>query len=869
MRPATAGLQARHKIHPLCIGCAALDRVIIPSQPERLRPAPPEIRQGPAWPAARPFAQGGHLWYHQSEALERLAQGENVVVATATASGKSLAFHLWTIHRLSADPEATALVFYPTKALSNDQERRWRDICRAAGLPPETVTTVNGDVNPDLREARFRDSRIVMTTPDVTHAWTTRMAAKPDVARFLRHLAVIVIDEAHTYEDVFGSNALYLFRRLAAAAANAGAARPPGIVAATATIQDPAGHMERLTGRPFAVIPESANGAPRHERLLAHLPLNFRRGGAEDNLAAAVRNILENDPEAQVIAFHDNRQGIERVSEAVKRPDTVSYRSGYRPQDRRRIEDALRRGTIRAVITTQALELGIDMPDLNYGVNLHLPASKKQIRQRTGRVGRSRPGIFVILAPHSAFTEHGDTLAGYYQSAVEPSHLYGSNEYIAYQHALCLQAELEAAGQDTLSPPPAAGWPEGFAQALHNAHGRPPRHMSELRRRLTEQPPHIACGLRDAGEETLRIHDAEGGQFETIDIVHALREAYPGAVYRHRGRTFRIERWSRRRETLEPYIHARPAPPQKKTTRPLGRVIATTALDGDHIMGGRIRRRNRGEIAHLNVTVTESVEGYQDLNGTLREYRTLERTDPHMTRKQRHMPTTGVLVTIREPWFSGDAGAGWLTRARIAQALRRHLSYRRSVAPANIGIIADKIFIKHEMGYWMTDSSILVYDRVHGGLGLTEDLWDSLPEYARAIHEGMSRAESGGLKLRGRPDRKDTLALCRWLEPVNDEPAAPAPPPSRQNAWRIIRPGARAVVYDPQAARPAEVTIVEPRWDGGVTYLVRTGEGAELTVAEHAAEPPPGRADWALWEPDHGWTGEIPADLVYATEREL
>lgn len=867
-RPPTAGRKARNNDKPLCIGCAALDTVVIPSQPERLKPAPAALLQSPAWSAAQPFENQGRLWSHQAEALQALTQGSNTVLATATASGKSLVFQLWTLHRLAADPAATALVFYPTKALSNDQERRWRDACRLAGLPPETVATVNGDVAQDFREARLRDSRIIMTTPDVTHAWTTRMAAKPDVARFLRHLKTIIIDEAHTYEDVFGSNAVYLFRRLAAAAANAGNPERPGIVAATATILDPAGHMQRLTGQPFAVIPEEANGAPRHERLLAHLPLNFRRGNPEQNLAATVRTILEQDPQAQVIAFHDNRQGIERVAEQVKRPDTVSYRSGYRPEDRRRIEDDIREGKVRAVITTPALELGIDMPDLNYGCNLNLPFSKKQIRQRTGRVGRSRPGTFIILAPPSAFAEHGDTLAGYYRAAVEPSNLYSSNEYIAYQHALCLRAELEAAGQDTLSPPQASDWPPQFDRALKNAHGRPPRNMSAIHRRVAQQPPHLVCGMRDTGEESLKISEPEHGQFETIDIVHALREAYPGAIYRHRGKTFRIVKWARKRDTLEPYIEARPAPPQEKTTKPMGRVMATTALDPDHIIGARLRRRNRGELAHLNITVTESVEGYQEINGSLREYRKLEPVNPHLTRKQRHMPTTGVLLTIREPWFTGDAGAGWMARTRLAQALRRHLSYRRSIAAANIGIIADKIFIKTDRGFSMSDSSILIYDQVHGGLGLTEDFWEHPGEYAQAIHSGAQWTESRQMRLKGRPEQKHTLALCRWLEAVNDEPAAPSPAPDRTNAWRILRPGSNALTHAPQAGGQIQVNITEPIWQDGVHYRAQTPEGSLITVAEHALEAAPGQTDWALWEPDNGWVGEIPADLVYATERE-
>lgn len=864
-QPATAGRGLQGKGNPVCISCAALDKVLLPETPEVRKPAPARITSSPAWQAAARLSPDGALWSHQSEALEALARDKNAVIATPTASGKSLVFQVWTLYRLTENPEAAALVFYPTKALSNDQERRWKAACRAAGMPENAVSTVNGDVGQDLREERLRSSRIIMTTPDVTHAWTTRMAARPAVAEFLSSLEVVVIDEAHAYEDVFGSNSLYLFRRLTAAAVNAGNPRPPRIIAATATIREPGEHMRRLTGQEFEVIGEERNGAPNRQRLLAHMPADFRRAGREGSLAKAVRDILENDPEAQVIAFHDSRQGIERVAEAIGRKDAVSYRSGYQSRARRRIEDALREGKVRAVVATPALELGIDMPDLSHGVNLGLPHTRKQIRQRTGRVGRSRPGTFVILAPESAFAEHGDTLAGYYRSAVEPSYLHTANEYIAYQHALCLKAELEAAGLDTLSPPAWCDWPEGFDLALKNAHGRPPHHLYGISRRLAETLPHLACGLRDAGEENLKMTDPDSGQFETIDIGHALREAYPGAVYRHRGKTFRIAKWARKRQSMEAFITAKRIRPEKKATRPLQRKVATTALSRERIVGNRLERRIRGEVAHLDVTITESVEGYYDLNGALKEYGKLAKTDPNQTRKQRDIPTTGVLIRIREPWFAGDAGDPWQARIRIAQALRKHLAYRRSIAAAEIGVVTDNIFLKTDLGYRLSDCAVLIYDRVHGGLGLTEDLWTNLREYANALKSGTERDAGGSREGTIRLDGRYAQALCLWLDPANDGPGEEEPPPGVQDAWRIVRPGSKATIYDPAAGESGPGTVGEPVWRDGVRYRAKTAQGEEVIVDDDALEMPGYPFDWALWEPASGWIGEIPVE--YVTER--
>ena len=166
----------------------------------------------------REAGAGGQLWLHQAEALGALAWGENVVVATATASGKSMVFQAWTLHGIKVSPEPTTLVFYPTKALANDQERRWLEACELVGLPRETVGKINGDVRVNQRDPIISRARVVIMTPDVCHAWMTRRADSQGVRQFLAKLRNVIIDEAHVYEDVFGSNASYLFRRLAIAA---------------------------------------------------------------------------------------------------------------------------------------------------------------------------------------------------------------------------------------------------------------------------------------------------------------------------------------------------------------------------------------------------------------------------------------------------------------------------------------------------------------------------------------------------------------------------------------------------------------------------------------------------------------------------
>ena len=154
-----------------------------------------------------------------------------------------------------------------------------------------------------------------------------------------------------------------------------------------------------------------------------------------------VVSILSSDPGAQMIVFHDSRQGAERIAAHAARPsEIIPYRAGYLPEERREIEQVLGANKSRAIITT-TLEIGIEMPDLNYGIHVGLPPTRKQCRQRMGRVGRSRDATFVILGDKNTFSRHGETMRRYYRNSVEETRLHLDNEYIAYQHALCYLRE--------------------------------------------------------------------------------------------------------------------------------------------------------------------------------------------------------------------------------------------------------------------------------------------------------------------------------------------------------------------------------------------------------------------------------------------
>lgn len=843
--PATAGANPHVRQRGKCIGCSSLTHIRIPMSGERLDRVPVSISQGPAWKLAAGVAKGDCLWLHQAEGLGELDSGRNIVVATATASGKTLVFQLWTMTMAGTDPQGTAIVFYPTKALANDQARRWQQGCLAMGLPAETVGQIDGDVRGQERDRIMNRARIIIATPDVTHAWMLRRTGDPAIRRFLGNLRVIVIDEAHTYESVFGSNSAYLMRRLTAAAIASGAQEGPRYIAATATIQSPDEHLEKLTGEPFSVIGEDRNGSPRFRRDLYHMPTSTGRVSAEDQLARLVTDIIDNDEDAQVIAFHDSRMGVERIVQEIDRRETVlPYRSGYLAMDRRAIEERLRNNTIRAVIATSALELGIDMPDLNYGIQLNLPPSRKQFHQRLGRVGRSKPGTFVLLARLNQFSNYGETLQDYYDNSVEPSHLYLDNEYINYQQALCLKDELERSRRDTRTPPQHTAWPEAFPGALRSAHGRAPRHLLNPAL-LGDTPPQIANSLRSCGEETLQIVIREEDEPERsigqIGINQALEEAYPGGVYRHRGNPYKVMEWGRRRENRRGFIRVREmSRDNRRRTTPVLRQVAT--LSHDVTMTMRTREMAAGDSIQRRIVITQSVEGFETKDGERVRYRDEAKRDPRMSRKQREIPTAAVQIRINEPWFAGGSGDPWQARHQIAQALRLHLGYRRSIALPDIGYRVENIFQETPQGFVELEDSILIHDNIYGGMGLVSDLQQNLERYVRNLVADDS-GEPGTVYP------QNVEAMVRWMEGEGRTPRELPPAPGPESWWRIVRPGTPVIVYSPARNELVPGEIVKHDWRDRILYTVDAGD-ENLEAGEDELTPRGFPFDWLLWKPE-------------------
>ncbi len=845
-KPPTAGPEPLKPEVLRCLDCAAITTITVPVTQERKNRVPQAIVQGPAWPITAKVTQDDTLWLHQANALQSLDAGENVIVATPTASGKSIIFQLWTMHQLKGQAQATALIFYPTKALANDQARLWMERCQALGLPENTVGQIDGDVPMRNRDHIIGTSRIIIMTPDVCHAWLLRRANVPSLQSFLANLAVIIIDEAHTYEFVFGSHSAYLFRRLFTAAANAGNKTRPQFIAATATIMEPDQHLQKLTGQDFTLIGEDQNGSPRFTRTMHHVGLKPGRENREQEMAQLITHIIDADLEAQVIAFHDSRQGVERIVQMVGRPNSVMpYRSGYTGEDRKNIEEHLRNNSLRAVVSTSALELGIDIPDLNYGITMDLPPSRKAFHQRLGRIGRSKPGTFIVLAPVNRFADYGETLKEYYEESVEESSLYLDNDYITFQQAHCLRKELDNSNSQTRTLPDHCAWPPNFEEALRNTHGRPPPHLSNINSRAQNSQPQLAYSIRSSGEENLDIVTSQGSaQTKIGDINHhvALREAYPGAIYRHRGINYRIEKWARNGKTRLPYIEATRIATNSERTRPIRRTMA----DLSPTTANTINRRPlaNGSITELRVEITESVEGYEHSHGPTVHYIQAMAKDPRRTRKEYRFPTSAVHIQLSEPWFDGDSGEPWQTRHQLARALQGHLSYHKSIPLQDLGFQVENIIIETPRGHHVSDNSIVLYDNIYGGMGFIQHIFQNLEEYAKKL--------TAVLEERGRGDRalspRKAYLFLQALIKDGPRPEQPTLLPGPASWWRIIREGSDVVLYDQDRGDLVQAKIQTAYWDHGIYYRINAKGGA-LTATDSQLTPGV-NFDWHLWRPD-------------------
>jgi DEAD/DEAH box helicase domain-containing protein len=734
-------------------------------------------------------------------------------VATATASGKSLVFQAAALRVVTENPEARVMVFYPLKALAADQMVSWTEVMTAAGFPATAVARIDGSTLADERLKAMETARIIVMTPDVCQAWMMRNISHPLIRRFVERLRILVLDEAHVLEAVFGSNVAFLLRRLQAARTLIAPGRravPLQFIAASATIANPADHLAALTGVPFGVVDETEDGSPSHERVLLHIAV---QGDAPQGLSQVLRPLLNNSDSGSFIAFADSRQGVERIAAQLGHNGVKPYRSGYEAEDRQAIERALREARLRGVVSTSALELGVNISHFVVGLNVDVPTSRKAFRQRVGRVGRSQPGAFAVIADTDAFHRLGSTFRDYWDGSVEPSHLYLSNRFMQFAHARCLASEVEALTGTQPHVPTGANWPEGFAEVFEyvKPSGARPREFDYVRE-IGGDEPHYNYPLRNMAEASFQITrggDLGGGRLGTVNLQQAIREVYPGAIYLHMAQGYKVYEW--RNSAFDRTIRVGPWR-GIANTKPLIRTFVNAAVDQSGIVNGNYCAGTQGFLAECQLQITERVEGVR-VGKTNALYRDLRKDDPRMTPKTRDFRTTGVIMRVDADWFRA-AGE----KVRLANALQDLVAREYSVSPQDFAVVATNISLVRNGSREAVSDALVVYDATYGSLRLTEPVYTNLPRLLDRLERAVELVGSEGAP----PVSLETVSGLRgWFLALEEKAGPAADGGILPDGWlRVLGSGSRVTRRDSRGVLH-DIEIIEPE-------LIDAGEGLRL-----------------------------------------
>ncbi len=706
---------------------------------ELSRPLPTALSEALA---ARGIAR---LYTHQVQAIEALRDERDTVIVTGTASGKSLCYQVPVLERLITEPGSTALYLFPTKALAQDQ---LKSLVRLASGHPDVLRSVtagvyDGDTQASTRR-KLRDSaRLILSNPDMLHQGI--LPYHPKWLRFLRGLRYVVVDEIHAYRGIFGSHVANVLRRLERIARHVGGGYR--VVMCSATIRNPRELAEALTGREMTVVDD--DGSPRAEKHFVfwnppHVDAaRVERRSSNVEGADLLTGLLERGAQALVftksrvsaeLVYRYARERLERLrpglGEAVR-----SYRGGYLAEERRKIEQALFSGELRGVVSTNALELGVDIGGLDAVVIIGAPPTLASLWQQSGRAGRgprrspaggepepARSALAVLVAYNETVDQYLMRHPAYFfgrspeAAVVDPR-----NPYILAQQLACAAYELPLGPEDQ-----AAFGPQTVAilAALEEAGET---HTVDGRAYWARTGfPTATVNLRTISDNTYTIMDAshENAVIGTVDAISALELVYPEAVYLHEGETWLVKQLDLEQKTalVEPRV-------VDYYTQPV--------LDTSIRVRGELRAKSwRGERAVLG----EVTYSWQTVAMKKIKFHSLDAIGYHPLDLPRlTLDTTGFWLAPGEAAWSAVARRG-LSPVEGLMGVRNLfitlLAMLSMCDPADLGGKIDSANLGKP--------ALFLFDRYPGGLGFCEQGWARLTELARAALEHLEACECEG-----------------------------------------------------------------------------------------------------------------------------
>lgn len=796
--------------------------VELPQRAARLAPPPSSLH--PRLFANLNARYPGGLFAHQSAAIDAFLRDRNVCLATPTASGKSLAFMAAGAHAALSDASARVLVLYPARALIQDQSEKWAAMLAELGL---SHAFIDGSVPSNQRAALLAKHRVILMTPDVAHAWLLARQNEREVRAFLTNLALVVLDEAHVYEGVFGTNMAYFSRRLRVSAPRA------RFMASTATVAAPAAWLERLTGLSFDVLDEKADGSAAPARTVLHVT------GASvgfDERATLIATLASGGN--RFLAFADSRKLVERLVDASRRvgqraledgessddipslatgPNAVlPYRAGYESEDRASIQRALACGELAGVVSTSAMELGIDIGEINLVVMLDVPPTMKSFRQRLGRAGRRSAAACLLLDSDSSLGDDSEALDRYLAQPMEPSWLYLENRCLQYANALCAAAEARMHGRGA-DASAYADLPESFRVLLDNEL-EPKAGIADdlypLKQRGADSP-HVEFPIRHGTERTFQITDSQQTGLGSATFTQVLREAYPGAVYWYMARPWRVRHFDHRNGRI---VVTRE---KRITTRP----VLQSKVFPSFANAMALRVSDAGFVAEVPVQVSARVLGFVEQRGSAR---TEHRYGPGSQWYQRDInhffTTTGVCWHFPPKRTVSDAVASWVMRA-FCEVVGVH--------EGDVGV--GTFYAKESPLGGGVCQGMCLFDANDGSLRLTQHLLSRFDEVLTRAIELASQGDDARIE---ELELLASLASATRERVTSGALTSDAPVITDDSEWMdVITVGERAVLVSSDGGR--EVLVIGFRYTprGPMYELAPEQRGMRWMVPTSAVQP--------------------------------
>ncbi|MBD2869816.1 DEAD/DEAH box helicase [Paenibacillus arenilitoris] len=656
------------------------------------------------------------LYTHQATAYDTVRKGENVVAVTPTASGKTLCYNLPVLQAIAEDDGSRALYLFPTKALAQDQKSELNEIIAEMGIDIKSFT-YDGDTSPAIRQLVRSAGHIVITNPDMLHS-----AILPHHTKWISlfsNLKYIVIDELHTYRGVFGSHVANVVRRLKRICKFYGS--DPVFICTSATIANPKELAEQLTGKPMRLIDD--NGAPRGRKHfvfynppIVNKPLNIRKSATVE-VNQLAKQFLAN--KIQTIIFARSRVRVEiilsHIQELVKNEigakSIRGYRGGYLPNQRREIERGLRNGDILGVVSTNALELGVDIGQLQVCVMTGYPGSVASTWQQAGRAGRRHGEALVLMVasntPIDQYIVHNPEY--FFDRSPESARINPENLLILVDHLRCASYELPFKKGEEFGPLEIEELLEYLVEerVLHYA--------GDTYYWANQSFPASEVSLRSAAQENVVIVDQSNVASVKIigemDRFSAMTLLHDEAIYLHEGVQYQVEKldWDHKK------AYVREVDVEYYTDANLAVKLKVLEID-------RTETRRASTVHYGDVVVNAMPTIFKKIK--LTTFENIGYGPISLPEEELH--TSAAWVELTEP----DPSLGTKTLEQLLMGISNVL---RHIVPIHVMCDRSDIHVVSQIRAEHTQlPTIFIYDHYPGGIGLAEDVYKRFDEIKTA-----------------------------------------------------------------------------------------------------------------------------------------